>query len=97
MIGKGPWKCYVVARCEMTKPKGAAFILGIHDPQRNNFAAYSRIDASRVADGEYHTFAIPMDELRPHMYFWLSPAGNPNIKHIYVDRIFFIKADGIAK
>ena len=92
MIGKAPWRCYIVIRWETTDKQGIAFWYGLHDPERGIFAARTPVRADAVASGEYRTYAIWVDELRPDMYFWVSPAANPNVKGIYVDRLFLIKA-----
>jgi hypothetical protein len=93
MLGKGPWKCCIVVRCDLSTPKGTAFWYGLHDTQRGEFVSRSAVGAEVVADGKYHAFAMQIDELRPGMYFWVSPAANANVRNIYVDRIFVSKSD----
>ena len=92
LVGKGTWKCYIVIRCETTDRSGTAFWYGLHDPDRNVFVARTPVSADVVSDGEYRTYAIWVDELKPNMYFWISPAANPNVKSIYVDRMFISKS-----
>jgi hypothetical protein len=53
--------------------------------------ARTPVSADVAGDGEYRTYAIWVDELKPNRYFWISPAANPNVKSIYIDRMFLIK------
>jgi hypothetical protein len=92
MVGKGPFKCYIVVRCDVSTAKGTAFWYGLHDTKRGVFVSRAPVSADLVADGKYHAYAMHIDELRGGMYFWVSPAANANIRNIYVDRIFVIRS-----
>lgn len=47
-----------------------------------------------TADGSYHTMSFGTFTLKPGMYFWFSPCGNPHAaKGVYVDSIIPMPAE----
>jgi hypothetical protein len=88
--GKGPWRCYVVVRCEAKQRAGSGFQYGVFDPSRG-LMAHKITSAERAGDNEYHAYLLSPSELRPAMYFWVAPPGNGNVEAVYVDRIVIIR------
>jgi hypothetical protein len=89
--GKGPWKCYIVARIDPKAEAGGAFQYGLLDG--GTYIARSVAPIQGHADGEYHTYGIMADHLTPTMYFWVAPFGDGAMNAIYVDRIFIERAE----
>jgi hypothetical protein len=92
--GPGPWIAYLVVRCDVkAKGKGAAFLYGLHDASHGSRAiSLARASLSRAGDGEYHTYPIAVENLKPGMYFYVAPLNIPqSVSAIYVDRIFIRK------
>jgi len=86
--GKGPWNCYLVVRADVKQKSGNAFQYGLY---HNGEAARDRPSATLAADGEYHTYCIPVDSLAAGSYFWVAPPGSGAVEAVYVDRIFIQK------
>lgn len=87
-VGKGPWRCYVVARVEGAGV-GHAFTVGAYE---NGTGMRGRRDVSmgEAGGGEYRAYGFVLDELKEGEYFWLSPGGGA----VYVDRVFIQKESG---
>src|SRR5204863_2175009 len=88
--GKGPWRCYLVVRCDAKTRAGAAFQYGLFDPARGMLAQVIP-NAESAGDNEYHVYPIAVSELRPGSYFWVAPAGNGNVNSVCVDRIVIVR------
>lgn len=87
--GPGPWRCYVVARCDATTTtEGTAFQFGLYDPAANAHVSQDRPSLATAADGKYHAYGIFVDSLKPGHYFWVAPTGHA----VYVDRIYLQRA-----
>lgn len=85
----GPWKCYVVARCDAKTTEGTAFEFGLHDPNTNTFIARDSASLQIAGDGEYHPYGMFVGDLKPEYYFWIAPVANPGkTGAIYIDRIY---------
>lgn len=88
----GPYHCYVVVRCECKADEGEAFDMGIYDTKARKNVVYQKKAIKDVADGEYKTFDLGVQELSGEMYFWFAPRANPDqVEAVYVDRIFCIR------
>jgi hypothetical protein len=90
--GRGPWKCYIVARIDPKAKAGGAFQFGLHDTVGSRYVARSVAPIQGHTDGEYHTYGIMTDTLTPTMYFWVAPTGDGGVNAIYVDRIYITRA-----
>jgi hypothetical protein len=91
--GKGPWKCYVLVRCDAKQKVGAAFLFGLFNPS-TGAVAHSPVGFEIAGDDQYHPYPIFVNELHAGEYFWISPPGNgQTVQHVYVDRIYITKGD----
>src|SRR5688572_24165294 len=98
LLGKGPWHAYVVARVEGKDSAGVAFRYGLFDTQRHANVAGGEARLDPAGDGAYRPYGMLVNELRPGMYFWVSPPGNASAVHaVYVDRIYLTPASAGAK
>jgi hypothetical protein len=93
VAGKGPWTCYLLIRVETDAKRGGAFAFGLHDPTTGRFLARDQVGLEQVPDdGGYRAYGLTIDELKPGMYFWVSPpASDAKVKAVYVDRMFIEK------
>jgi len=89
----GWWSCYVVARCESTRGEGTAFTLGIYDSNSKQNAVSITETLDQAPLDEYRTYDLGVHKLTTDMYFWIAPPGSETVKAVYVDRIFFVRAD----
>ncbi|MDQ3439226.1 MAG: DUF4838 domain-containing protein, partial [Planctomycetota bacterium] len=98
LLGKGPWHAYVVARVEGTRSNGVAFRYGVHDIPRHVNIAGDEARLETAGDGAYHAYGMLINELRPGMYFWVSPPGDASaVEAVYVDRIYLTRAADATK
>lgn len=90
--GTGPWRCYVVARCQAKAAKGHAFQLGLYDTHARKAVAGLRETIEHAADGEYRTYDLGAHALKGGMYVWVAPCGNGDaVEAVYVDRVYFMQ------
>ena len=98
LLGKGPWHAYIVARVEGKQSSGVAFRFGVHDIPRHANIAGDDARLEIAGDGAYHAYGMLINELRPGMYFWVSPPGNASaVEAVYVDRIYLTRTAADAK
>jgi hypothetical protein len=91
-IGRGPWRCHILARVDTTQTNGAAFLYGLQDNNTSRSLFLERAPLELLSDGQYHVLTIAIDELKPGMYLWIAPIGDERAaKAIYIDRIFIEK------
>jgi hypothetical protein len=90
--GQGPWDCYLFVRVDAKAKSGGAFAFGLHEPGGREYVARDAADLEFASDGQFHPYAITVNELTPAMYFWISPPGDARrVEAIYVDRIILRK------
>ena len=90
-FGKGPWKCYIVARVEPKASAGPALQYGAYDWENQRPLAHEAVDVSQAGDGKYRAYGLRFDALKPGMYFWVSPPGGASAGAVYVDRVYIVK------
>ena len=95
VLGKGPWHAYVVARVDAKRGSGVAFRYGAFDTPRHANVAADHARLETAGDGAYHAYGMLINELRPGMYFWVSPPGDAGaVEAVYVDRVYLTRAEG---
>jgi hypothetical protein len=93
VLGKGPWHAYIVARVDAKRASGIAFHYGAFDISRHANVAGDQARLETAGDGAYHAYGMLINELRPGMYFWVSPPGNAAaVDAVYVDRVYLARA-----
>jgi hypothetical protein len=90
-MNKGTFTTYLVIRADVDKAEGAPFLYGLQDGAAGRVIAMTHGDMKKAADGDYHTYAISVNEFRPGMYFWVAPPASGNVRWVYADRIFIRK------
>lgn len=95
LLGKGPWRAYVVARVDAKQSSGVAFRFGLFNTRRHVNIAGDEARLELAGDGAYHAYGMLVNKLRPGMYFWVSPPGNASaVDAVYVDRVFLQRVAG---
>jgi hypothetical protein len=90
---KGPWHAYIVARVDAKQTAGVALRYGTYDIARHANIADGQARLETAGDGAYHAYGMLINELRPGMYFWVSPPGNADaVDAVYVDRVYVTRA-----
>jgi hypothetical protein len=93
VLGKGPWHAYIVARVDAKQSTGVAFRYGTYDMARHANIADGQARLETAGDGAYHAYGMLINELRPGMYFWVSPPGNAAaVDGVYIDRVYITRA-----
>ncbi|MBT3377306.1 MAG: DUF4838 domain-containing protein [Lentisphaerae bacterium] len=88
------WRCFVVARCEANAQTGVGIQMGIYDRAAKKGVADRSISIEESAGQDYRVFDLGTHELTDSKYFWVAPCMSPDdVKAVYVDRIFVIRAD----
>jgi hypothetical protein len=95
-INTGPWRCYMVVRCDVKRAaEGPAFYFGLTSSRESRQLLLDTAELELAADGEYHAYGIFADVLKPGMFFWVSPPANPElINHVFVDRLVLVDGRG---
>jgi len=93
-----PFKCYASIRCEKIGDQGEAFHFGVYDMRNKRGVGEGAVQAAEIKDDQYHTYEIATAPLTGDMYIWVAPPKNPdNIKAVWVDRFWLVRADKAGK
>ncbi|MER7332899.1 MULTISPECIES: DUF4838 domain-containing protein [unclassified Micromonospora] len=89
----GTWKLYVSVRADTgsAAPDAAALSTGVWPP----FGNERIVKVSELSDGAYHELELPGTyRYQPNTteVLWIAPPNSPEIPHVYVDRVFAVKA-----
>ncbi len=89
----GPWRCYVVARCEATDADAKpAMTMGIYDGAAKKRVTHKIISVKDSVGQDYRIFDLDAHELHNRMYFWCAPPKRPGeVQAVYVDRIYLVR------
>jgi len=50
------------------------------------------VPATKIPDGEYHTYDLGAHKLTPQMYIWVAPVENKdNVQAIWIDRMWLLR------
>jgi len=88
----GKWKIYAVVRVEKNpdaKTDSIAFAAGVYDAVVKNYPADAKFRVSET-DNDYHSYLVGTFEPSAARDIFVSPANNPGVKAIWVDRIFLV-------
>ena len=69
---------------------GVAFNYGIYDAAAESGVWSGAVNASDIADGDYHTYTVPAVALTHAMYDWIAPVDGSGCE-INVDRMWLKK------
>ncbi len=85
------WKIYVVVRADTQSqnPADRAMSIGVHPPAHN----FIDLTVGDFSDGEYHTIEVPGTYRSDSAEIvWVQPPHSGAISHLYVDRMFAVRA-----
>ena len=92
--GDTKWTYHVAIKCERKGDQGVAFTCGLYDTVDKVGIAQKTVQASEIADAEYHVYDIGEAALKQGLYLWVAPEVNSdNIEAVWVDRFFLMKAE----
>jgi hypothetical protein len=88
----GRWKAYAVVRVEKTaeaKPDSVAFSAGVYDNAAKSHSVDAKFRVGEMSDG-YRSYLVGAFEPGAQRDIFLAPAGNPEVKAVWVDRVFLV-------
>ncbi|MCK5802603.1 MAG: DUF4838 domain-containing protein, partial [Lentisphaeria bacterium] len=92
LTADGPWRVFVVLRCEAKTDAGPALTLGVYDVRNRKSLAQKSIPVADLRDGAYHTIELGPIAAHGEMYIWVAPPKRPDdVTSIRVDRITLIR------
>ena len=87
-----PWRCYVVARSEVSVDEGLAMTMGIYDSRNKKGVAHRQVDVHESAGDKYRVFDLGTHRLDGEMYLWVAPPRRPGeVASVFIDRVFFVR------
>jgi hypothetical protein len=87
----GPWRCFVVVRCEAKASSGSAMTMGIYDARAKRGVTHRRLTVEQTAKG-YQVIDLGAHPLHGEMYVWVAPPKRPGeVNAVYVDRMFLVR------
>lgn len=90
----GSVRCVVMARCTATASSGDAFTVGIYDAEAAAPVAQKTVSIPDSAGTAYRAIDLGVLSLKPSMYVWIAPLGNPDaVQEIRADRVYFVRAN----
>jgi hypothetical protein len=92
LVNGEAWSVYVMARCEAGgDTDGNAIRVGIYDDKNRQAITSKYIGVETISGSKYQLIDLGTFDLKPGMFIWVSPCANPNVKNVWVERIFIIK------
>ncbi len=92
---RNPWRCYVVARAEVTASDGTAMTMGIYDTKNRKNVTHRTVTVEEIANGEYQVFDLGSFALTGDMFIWIAPPKRPGqVQAVLVDRIYLVREEG---
>ncbi|MDB6028931.1 MAG: hypothetical protein JWM68_5154, partial [Verrucomicrobiales bacterium] len=91
-VRSGKWNVYVVVRAKKAgtaAPDSIAFHAGVYDNQRKSYPADFKAKLSDV-DKDYRSYLVGEVEFNRDRDIYVSPASNPGVKSIWVDRVYLV-------
>jgi hypothetical protein len=88
----GKWKMYAVVRVKENpdaKPDSIAFGVGVYDTAEKNYPADVKFRCSET-DNDYHSYLVGTFEPSATRDIFVSPANNPGVKAVWIDRIYLV-------
>ena len=90
----GKWKVYAVLRVQKGSAAATtelAFSAGVYDNKEKTYPANFKANLADVKDG-YHSYLVGEVEFNADRDIWVAPASNPEVKSMWVDRIYLVPA-----
>jgi hypothetical protein len=90
----GQWKVFAVVRVEKAaaaKPDSVAFGAGVYDNAAKNYPADKKFRVADTGDS-FRSYSVGTFEPGAQRDIFVSPASNPGVKAIWVDRVFLVPA-----
>jgi len=88
---KGKWHCYASVKVDATATTGTAFVVGLYDEGVPEKSFTTSVSIEQSGSGKFKLIDLGVRDLQPGMYFWFSPANNPDaVRSISIDRIFLV-------
>lgn len=89
----GNWKVYATVRVDASATdSSAAFSAGIYDEGQKKDLATSIFRLDQVGN-EYRTYELGTIKTNATMRVWVAPPSNPKVRSVWVDRIYFVRAE----
>lgn len=88
------WHVYAMARVDVKEDAaqtGLGLNTGIYDAPNRKPITLVRAPLKDVAGSSYQKIDLGVHQLGSEMYIWFSPAQNPAVTKVYVDRIILIR------
>jgi hypothetical protein len=90
----GAWKIYAVVCVEMiggNRSDSIAFGAGVYDQGAKNYPADAKFHEREVGE-KYRSYLVGTFKPGPERDIFLAPAGNPDVKAVWADRVFLVPA-----
>ncbi len=88
---QGKWHCYASVKVDSIAATGTGFIAGIYNTVTPETSITTPISIEQSGSGKYKLIDLGVQDLKLGMYFWFSPANNPDaVRSISIDRIFLV-------
>jgi hypothetical protein len=100
MAKRPPKRCrlYVIARVEKqsaTNSAPVAFAAGVYDTEKKDYPAQTKIKTDEATE-EYRSWAVGTFEPGPNRDIFVSPASNPAVKAVWIDRVYLLPEETAA-
>lgn len=90
---RGRWQVYAIVRIEKSRDgaSGTAFTAGVWDTARGADLGSVAVSANNAGEG-YRPHLIATVEAGADRYIWIAPTANPDMRGVWVDRIWLVPA-----
>ena len=98
MAANGPWRLYIVARCDAKVEAGLAMTMGVYDARAKRGLMHRPASIEESGGPAYHTFDLGAHNVHAGVYLWVAPPKKPEeVAAAYVDRMFMVREEALAR
>jgi hypothetical protein len=96
-VRSGKWRVYALIRMERKAgaaraATGAAFTAGVYDGGAHASRGEIAVPVGSVSAG-FQPYLLATVDANAEQYVWVAPAANPQVKAVWVDRLYFVPAE----
>ena len=98
LTADGPWRVFIVLRCDAQTNEGPALTAGVYDARAGLSLAVITVPVADLSDGAYHTIELGPVAVNAYTSIWVAPPKRPGeVTSVTVDRMTLIRDEALKR